>query len=404
MPGDEMRKLAAENAALQNRLAELERERAIRRGLDGVLAAEAGERGIARALHSITGLPAAIEDRFGNLRAWAGPGRPDPYPKAGTKQREEFLRDVTRRGPVARVNDRLVVLARTRDGGMLGVLALVDPGRGAGRHEAAALGYGALVLTGELARQRGLAELERRLRGDLVTDLVNGSSARPGFRSRAIDHDLHEPHHVVVIRWTGSRRWLTCAVEHAAASLGTPGLVSTMDGQAVLLAADRPDGAALHGAIARRVRTAAGAIGIGGQCERPEEIPRSFREATLALEIRLCSDDPHGATAFDELGVVRLLDTADGGAKIRRFVRDWLGPLLDYDTRNRTRLVPTLARHLDCGGNYDEAAGALLIHRSTLRYRLQRIREVGGFDLADADHRLQLHVATRAWRMLGGRA
>jgi hypothetical protein len=37
--------------------------------------------------------------------------------------------------------------------------------------------------------------------------------------------------------------------------------------------------------------------------------------------------------------------------------------------------------------------------RSTLRYRLRRIRELTGCDLAAIESRLNLHVASRAWRM-----
>ena len=33
-----------------------------------------GQEGIAQAVYELTGFPTAIEDRFGNLRAWAGPG------------------------------------------------------------------------------------------------------------------------------------------------------------------------------------------------------------------------------------------------------------------------------------------------------------------------------------------
>ncbi|WP_405575404.1 helix-turn-helix domain-containing protein [Streptomyces sp. NBC_01167] len=37
-----------------------------------------------------------------------------------------------------------------------------------------------------------------------------------------------------------------------------------------------------------------------------------------------------------------------------------------------------------------------------MRYRLQRIRKIGGVDLTDVDSRLNLHVATRAWKLLTG--
>ena len=47
-------------------------------------------------------------------------------------------------------------------------------------------------------------------------------------------------------------------------------------------------------------------------------------------------------------------------------------------TEKNADLVNTLARYLDAGGNYDQTSRALSIHRSTLRYRLGRIREISG--------------------------
>jgi hypothetical protein len=35
--------------------------------------------------------------------------------------------------------------------------------------------------------------------------------------------------------------------------------------------------------------------------------------------------------------------------------------------------------------------------------RLNRIAEISGHDLADTETRLNLHLATRAWRLRGGR-
>ena len=57
---------------------------------------------------------------------------------------------------------------------------------------------------------------------------------------------------------------------------------------------------------------------------------------------------------------------------------------------------------IDISNPFNPAADGLAIHRSTLRYRLQRIREVSGLDLGDVDSRFNLHAATRAWRVLGG--
>ena len=71
---------------------------------------------------------------------------------------------------------------------------------------------------------------------------------------------------------------------------------------------------------------------------------------------------------------------------------------MEYDAKEDTALVDTLSTYLECGGNYDATAHQLSLHRSTLRYRLRRLREISGYDLADPDTRFNLQLATRAWR------
>jgi DNA-binding PucR family transcriptional regulator len=129
-------------------------------------------------------------------------------------------------------------------------------------------------------------------------------------------------------------------------------------------------------------------IGVGGRCDRPGEFPRSYREATLALKMQHAARGSDQALAYED------------PAAIERLVRRWLGPLLDYDTRKNSELVNTLSHYLECGRRYDATASALCVHRSTLKYRLQRIRAISGLDLSDPDTHFNLQLATRAWRTL----
>ena len=52
------------------------------------------------------------------------------------------------------------------------------------------------------------------------------------------------------------------------------------------------------------------------------------------------------------------------------------------------------------GAGPEASARALSVHRSTLKYRLQRIRQVSGYDLGLPDVQFNLKVATHAWRTL----
>ncbi|NMH96790.1 helix-turn-helix domain-containing protein [Pseudonocardia acidicola] len=111
---------------------------------------------------------------------------------------------------------------------------------------------------------------------------------------------------------------------------------------------------------------------------------------------------PSGITAPDEERISRVLAAAEAGGGLARFVRDWLGVLLGYDSRQRSQLVRTLSMYLDRGCDYDGASRALGVHRSTVRYRVQRIRELTRLDLDDPDTRVMLQAALQALVRLGG--
>lgn len=391
------------NGRLSASVARLEQQTHVHEVLSNISVSDADELAIAHAVHQLTSLPVAIEDRFGNLRAWAGPDRPDPYPKPKAHLREELLKRAAAVPHPVREKHRVISLVKPRYE-VLGVMALVDPRKTVGSHEMFALEYGTTVLALEMSHLRNLAEVELRLHRDLVDDLIVGTDDESAYaRAAAIGHDLRGPHWVIVVQWGGGHPDSAVAVAtgRAAASLRLSSVISRRSGAVVLLVSGRPDGDALYRALSRSLGSA-GTIGVGARCDGPRDFPRSYSEAMRALGIRQKSKSPHGVTAFDQLGFYRILDTGVNRSEITAFVSEWLGRLLDYDKHKNTDLVQTLSQYLECGGHYDEAAAALMIHRSTLRYRLGRIREITDLDLNDVDSRLNLHVATRAWQVLRG--
>ncbi|WP_246122225.1 PucR family transcriptional regulator [Actinoallomurus bryophytorum] len=72
--------------------------------------------------------------------------------------------------------------------------------------------------------------------------------------------------------------------------------------------------------------------------------------------------------------------------------------LLAYDERHNAKLIPTLRAWLDAFGDVPAAAAAMHVHPNTFRYRLRRLAEVGAIDLTDPEARfaamLQLRVVT----------
>ncbi|MFF7884714.1 PucR family transcriptional regulator [Streptomyces sp. NPDC020794] len=393
----------AVNERLTALVAELEEQRTVHDILARTSVTDEGEHGIAAAVYELTGLATRVEDRFGNLLARAGPVPPEADTKPDPLQREQLMHDAMRElGPI-RHEGRLIGLAR-HHGEPLGSIELIDPDGTAGGAEMFALEHACTALSLELAHRRSLAEAELRLRRELVDDLLTGADDGGAYaRAEAVGHDLHGPHHVTVAQWRGTAaddRFLG-AVGRAAQGLRLRSLLARRGDMAVLVVRGEPRDSGLYKALADEVGSPHGAVGIGSLCEAVADIPRSFDQAVRALAVRRQSHPADGTTTCEELGLYRILARDKDAGDVTDFVREWLGALLDYDDAHGTDLVHTLTRYFDHGGNYDETARALAVHRSTLRYRLQRIREVSGRRLDEVDSRFNLQVATRIWKVSG---
>ena len=91
----------------------------------------------------------------------------------------------------------------------------------------------------------------------------------------------------------------------------------------------------------------------------------------------------------------------DDPAEIHRFYDDTVAPLVAYDEQYETGLVPTLETFLECDGNVAQTAQRMFTHRHTIRYRLERVRELAGLDVGSSEGREKLSLGLKAMRVLG---
>ncbi len=385
----------------------LQRSMAIHDRLTKVALGGEGQQGIARAVYELTDRPVALEDRYGNLQAWAGPGRPEPYLKDPPDQRDRLLdRAMAAAGPV-REGERLVSVALL-GGTPVGMLVLRDPDGTAGDTERVAIEHATTVLAMEAARLQSLAQADTRMRISLVLDLVGGKGTDGDGdgvlnRAQALGYDLGRPHRVVVVDGDVADENMDAffhAVSRAARDVRVGSLLAPRLHDVIVLADTEAPWERLCARIVAESHGERCRIGVGGRCRELDEFPHSCREAELALRIQQTARGSEHVTVFDDLGVYKVLATAKDTSAMERFVNEWLGSLIDYDSVHGTQLVLTLSEYLECGGNYDASALALSVHRSTLKYRLRRIRQVSGYDIGLPDVQFNLQVATRAWRTL----
>ena len=142
-------------------------------------------------------------------------------------------------------------------------------------------------------------------------------------------------------------------------------------------------------------------IGVSRAASDPVDVHRAGFEALLAANVA----EAQGARllAFEDTGAYRLLLPAmsDDPGELERFHEETVAPLLAYDDQYETELVKTLETFLDEDGSVARTSEKLFTHRHTIRYRLERVRELTGLDVSSTDGRERLGLGLKAMRVLG---
>ena len=138
------------------------------------------------------------------------------------------------------------------------------------------------------------------------------------------------------------------------------------------------------------------AVGLSDRFTQAADLTGAIEEARLAMRLAMRRPGRLELTEHDELAshLVLLAHVPD---ELRRGYRDrLLGPLRAYDTRHHSQLEETLDRFLGCSASWSRCAHEMHIHVNTLRYRIEKINQLTGRDLARLDHQVDFYLALRA--------
>jgi sugar diacid utilization regulator len=284
----------------------------------------------------------------------------------------------------------------------------------------------------EFAKIRATIEVEERLRGEAMADLLSGTypnEAAMASRAARLGHDLGRPHDMLVIDVSpdppaGHRpedglaadvdRQLVDTAREVLAKRAPRSLTVPHGNSIVILAARPPrgkrDGRELATELCTVLESVAGqgsvTIAIGDTCDRPAAYGPAFTAARQALDLMLKLGRRGAVIGARELGPYGLLLQASARDDLEAFARETISALLEHDKRHGADLTGTLRAYLEEDRVQRRVAARCFIHVNTVVYRINRIEQLLGRSLSDPSTVFDVTLALRILDVLdatGGR-
>lgn len=284
--------------------------------------------------------------------------------------------------------------------------------------DAVCVEQGAAACALEMAKAKAISEAKKALRGNFLEGLLAGTLPTGEIErlSTRLDHNTAKPHAALVYAWDGPeppsfRRLET--ILNWLANEDHPLLVHVYGGTHLCVFHTlRKDDLEMAAAfeLDRRLReqiraemptlTARLVGGLSGPMETLEEWPSTHQRAVQAMQLgkKLRIDR---LVEYNSLGIYRLLGQLEGQPAVMQFCQQIIGPLVEYDRSHNSSLVQTMDAYFTHHGNISQTAESLFIHCNTLLYRLERVQELTGQSLEQADMRLALHLSLKLWQLRG---
>ncbi len=280
--------------------------------------------------------------------------------------------------------------------------------------------HGAAICALEMAKAKAIREAQKDVQGSVLERLLNnGIPAAQALRQLGrLGHQPQERSYAALAAtWipdeAPSVRRLETMFNEQVNAHNLDALVQTLeDGVVVFCQAEsdeRTPGRAAPRAIRHLAETiqarahlqyanAPLAIGLGRPVRTIEDWRDSYQEA-LAARRMAAQWRIESPLFFGDLGIYRLLSLLLETPELRSFYRETLGDLISERYSN-DEFIKTLEVFFEEDGNLSQTAKKLNIHRNTLLYRMDRIAQIGNFDLANSETRLSVHLALKIRRLL----
>jgi sugar diacid utilization regulator len=308
------------------------------------------------------------------------------------------------------INPRLAVPVRV-GGETLGSIWVVRGDRPLTRNAKKTLAEAARVAALHLIHVRASGDIERRVRGDLLRALLEGSttmeSAAPrlgiergsvleilAFELPSAGHGEEELHRerlvdLVALYCEAFRRRAICVSIGRIVYALLPASEPMPRDRIMALAKDILEHA--EGTLGTTLQVA-----VGSTVPNLRDLPAARREVDqILLVLGSGLHDSRVASIDDVQSPAILLRLREIAAQHPEIMRGTLEEIVAHDAKKGSNYLQTLRAYLDTFGDVPMASARVGVHPNTFRYRLRRLVSVFHLNLSDPDERLVLSLQLR---------
>jgi purine catabolism regulator len=272
---------------------------------------------------------------------------------------------------------------------------------------------GAAALALVFAKEQAVQAAEERLRGDFLSTILAGPPADPAAlmqRGKELGYDLTLPYIALLLYLENSTPTLLGRlVVSLQSDLNRHSIAAPLlrrENAVLCLLPLGSNGTTRPRDLAESLRERLMAeydnlvVALGTPAYSLLDWTHTVKEAEQALALGRQLFGSQRVLAFSDLGVYRLLVLLRESPEMWTFYRETLSKLVAYDRKQGGELLKTLEEYFNHLGNLRATSDALHVHRNTLLYRLDRIKQITGMNMEDSEEHFAMWLALHAHRVL----
>lgn len=141
-------------------------------------------------------------------------------------------------------------------------------------------------------------------------------------------------------------------------------------------------------------------IGISNIHASPLNLRKGYNEAKAAIKINNQIASNNVITFFNDIGFYQILTDISNDRYIKTFYTSILAPLLDTNEEKSTEFLNTLEAFLNSNQSFKDTSKLLFVHVNTVKYRIQRIKEIYGENIFESPQKcFDIQAALKLYKL-----